>query len=142
MGSKKYRNAEEPKLEVPIYIPTEDGQAGDLALGMGEMRGSTLIISFNDLIPAQAIAHRIARGGLVGITFIIPAEENDQHKANEDAIQAAQDLRRQRVESLREAGFTEEQIKEALALAEGLTDRDERDLALLEEIEPDDLKTD
>lgn len=142
MGSKKQRNEQKENLQIPIFIPTEDGQSGDIVLGIGEMRGSTLIINFNDLIPAQAIAHRIDRGGLIGITFIIPAEENDQHKANEDEIQRRQDERRAKIQSLRDAGMTEEQIQEAIAVAEGLTDRDERDLKLLEDIEPDDLKTD
>lgn len=131
MGSKRHRNEQEDPIEVPIFIPTADGLSGDIVLGRGEMRGSTLVLSFNDLIPAQAIAHRIKRGGLVGLTFIIPAEENDQHEANEAAIQAQQDAAREAREAAEKSG-------EAL----GLTDRDERDLALLETIEPDNLKTD
>lgn len=130
MGSKKRRNQQEEPIEVPIFIPTADGQSGDIVLGRGEMRGSTLVLSFNDLIPAQAIAHRIQRGGLVGITFIIPAEENEQHDANESAIQAAQDERRERIETLRAAGYTEEQITAAIEISE----RDKRDLELLAEL--------
>ena len=130
MGSKKRRNQQEEPIEVPIFIPTADGQSGDIVLGRGEMRGSTLVLSFNDLIPAQAIAHRIQRGGLVGITFIIPAEENEQHDANESAIQAAQDERRERIETLRAAGYTEEQITAAIEISE----RDRRDLELLADL--------
>ena len=130
MGSKKRRNQQEEPIEVPIFIPTADGQSGDIVLGRGEMRGSTLVLSFNDLIPAQAIAHRIQRGGLVGITFIIPAEENEQHDANEAAIQAAQDERRERIETLRAAGYTEEQITAAIEISE----RDRRDLELLADL--------
>lgn len=130
MGSKKRRNQPEELIEVPIFIPTADGQSGDIVLGRGEMRGSTLVLSFNDLIPAQAIAHRIQRGGLIGITFIIPAEENEQHDANESAIQAAQDERRERIETLRAAGYTEEQITAAIDMSE----RDKRDLEMLADL--------
>ena len=120
MGSKKTRNQREEKIAVPLYIPTEDGY-GELVLGIGEIRGSTLVIGFNDLLPAQAIARRIANGGIVGITFVIPEEENEIHKQNEDAIQAQQDAAREAAEG------------ESLEL----TDRDVRDLALLETLEPD-----
>jgi hypothetical protein len=124
MGSKKQRNAPTPPIQIPLYIPTEDGY-GELVLGTGEMRGSTLVINFSDLIPAAAIKHRIERGGIVGITFVIPEDEGAIHKENEDAIQAAQDAAR-----------------EAKAIADGeeipLSDRDVRDLALLETLEPDD----
>ena len=130
MGSKRRRNQQEAPIEVPIFIPTADGQSGDIVLGRGEMRGSTLVLSFNDLIPAQAIAHRIQRGGLVGLTFIIPAEENEQHDANEAAIQAAQDERRERIETLRAAGYTEEQITAAIELSE----REKWDLDLLADL--------
>jgi hypothetical protein len=118
---KSNRRKPEPKLAIPLYVPTEEG-FGELVLGIGEMRGSTLLINFNDLIPAQAIAHRIERGGIVGITFVIPADENEIHKENEDAIQAAQDAAR-----------------EANGEAE-LTERDIRDLALLDTLEPEPTK--
>lgn len=132
----KRRDREIERVEVPIFIPTEDGQSGDIVLGFGEVRGSSLILNFNDLIPAQAIKHRIERGGLVGLTFIIPAEENEQHKANEDAIQAQQDAMRARREELKEQGLTDEEIGEIL-----MSEKDKADLAALntDDVAPEDL---
>jgi len=91
---KRTRNEKKPRLMIPLLIPTEEG-AGALALGNGEVRGSTLIINFNDLIPAQAIRQRIERGDIVGITFVIPEDEAEAAKETEDAIQAAQDAARE-----------------------------------------------
>lgn len=82
MGSKKTRNEPKFQYQIPLYIPTEGG-AGELALGMGELRGDTLIINFNNKLPAQAIRHRIERGGIVGITFVIPEEEAEAYRAEE-----------------------------------------------------------
>lgn len=82
MSYKRNRNEKEQPLQVPLYIPTEGG-AGALVLGKGVMRGDTLIIDFNDKLPAQAIKHRIERGGIVGITFVIPDEEAEAYRESE-----------------------------------------------------------
>lgn len=103
--AKKNRAPQEERIQIPIYIPTEDGY-GELELGNAEVRGSTLIVNFNDLIPAQAIKHRIERGGIVGLTFVIPAEEGEMHKENEDNIQREQDAHRL-LEGLSEADAAE-----------------------------------
>lgn len=114
-----------PKIAVPLYIPTEDG-FGELELGVGEMRGSTLLISFNDLIPAQAIARRISEGGIVGITFVIPADEAEEAKEIEDAIQASQD-------AVRAQAILEAETPEEAALREAEEEVQHKvDAALLE----------
>lgn len=95
MGNKRNRNESEDRIVIPIYIPTNDG-VGEIVLGNAELRGDTLLVNFNDYIPAQAIKHRIQRGGIVGLTFVIPEEENAVHEENEAEIakrqQEARDL--------------------------------------------------
>lgn len=134
--TRKHEIPEDERIEVPMFIPTADGQSGDIVLGYGEMRGSAFVLNFNDLIPAQAIRHRIQRGGLIGITFVIPAEENEQHQANEDAIQAQQDAVRARRLELKEQGFTDEQIGEIL-----MSEKDKADIAALDidNVDPEEL---
>jgi hypothetical protein len=83
MGNKKARNVDAQPLAVPLYIPTEGG-AGELVLGSGEVRGSTLIITFNTLLPSEAIKHRIERGEIVGITFVIPEDEAEAYREDEE----------------------------------------------------------
>ncbi len=109
-------------MAVPLFIPTEEG-VGELQLGYGEVRGSTLVISFNDLLPAQAIRHRIETGGIVGITFVIPEDEAEHAKETEDEIQRQQDEAR----TAREAG----------EITPDMLERDARDLELLDTIEPE-----
>ena len=133
MSSKKSRNQKTERVLIPLLIPIEEGGAGEIVLGFGDVRGSTLVINFNDLIPAQAIRNRIERGDIVGITFVIPEDEAAALKTIEDDIQKEQDDLRARKETLRAAGYTEEQIQEALAESEGLSDRDIRDLNFLGE---------
>lgn len=92
---RKSRNEEYAPIQVPLYIPTENnGGVGTLTLGTGEMRGNTLLIAFNDLIPAQAIRHRIERGGIVGITFVIPEDEAEEARQTEEEIARIQQEKR------------------------------------------------
>lgn len=115
MGSKKRRNNnQDTRVYVPIFIPTTDG-VGDLILGTGEVRGQTLVVTFNDLLPAEAIRRRIEAGELTGITFTIPEDEAEAAEKSEGDIQARQDAER---------------------LAKGeMTERDKRDLELLDTLE-------
>lgn len=68
---------------VPVYIPTEDGY-GDLELGKATVKGGTLIIEFNSKMPSVAILNRIARGDIVGVTFVIPESEAEEARRHEE----------------------------------------------------------
>lgn len=112
MGSKKNRNEKDLRIAVPIYIPTEDG-VGDIILGNAEVRGSTLIINFNDLLPAEAIKRRIEQGFLTGVTFVIPEDEAERAKIEEDDIQRRQDEARAHQEVLETETDEERVVREA-----------------------------
>lgn len=86
---------------VPVYIPTEDGY-GELELGKAQVRGNSLIIEFNEKLPSVAIQNRIARGDIVGVTFVIPeaeaeaareAEAELAAKANEEPVEETEQER-------------------------------------------------
>lgn len=81
----KRREIKPEQVYIPVYIPTEDGVNGDLELGKASIRSGTLIIEFNNKLPSVAIQRRIERGGLVGVTFVIPEEEAaEAREAEED----------------------------------------------------------
>lgn len=103
---------------IPVYIPTEGG-VGDLELGKASIKSGTLVVEFNNKLPSVAIQRRIERGELVGITFVIP----------EDEAEAAR-----KSEAQREKELAEQEAEEVPA---ELTDRDKRDLELLDTIEPE-----
>ena len=87
---------------IPVYIPTEGGY-GDLELGKARMVGQSLVIEFNNKLPSVAIQQRIARGGIVGVTFVIPEEEAEY------ARQTEADLEKQRAEEAERPEETEEE---------------------------------
>lgn len=134
MGSKKTRNAETPRLAIPVYIPTEDG-VGELELGNAEVRGSTLIINFNDLIPSEAIRRRIEQGYLTGVTFVIPEDEAAAAKEREDEIQRHQDEARAHQEMLENETPEEKLARELREEEEAKIDQEllEEELSRLEE---------
>ena len=72
---------------IPVYIPV-DGGAGDLELGKAQVKGNTLIIEFNNKLPSAAIKHRIERGAIVGVTFVIPEDEAQEAREAEAAREA------------------------------------------------------
>lgn len=118
---KRTQKEKEPRYVVPIYIPTEEG-AGELALGIAVMRGDTLSVQFNDKIPAQAIKARIARGDIVGLTFVIPDDEAAEAKVREDEIQQRQDEARLHVQEDREETDEERETREAEEEAQAKVD--------------------
>ena len=89
---------------VPVYIPTEGGY-GDLELGKARMVGQSLVIEFNNKLPSVAIQQRIARGGIVGVTFVIPEEEAEYARHSEA------ELAKQRAEEAERPEETEEEKK-------------------------------
>jgi hypothetical protein len=84
MARAKRQELKPTQVYIPIFIPTEDGVNGDLELGKGSIRGDTLIIEFNQKLPAVAIKRRIERGELVGITFVIPDDEAEDAREEEE----------------------------------------------------------
>lgn len=105
---------------IPVFIPTEDGVNGDLELGKATMKAGTLIIEFNNKTPSVAIQRRIERGAIVGVTFVVP----------EDEAEAARESEAERAKELAEELIASE-------LPAELTERDVRDLEMLDSIEPD-----
>lgn len=91
---------------IPVYIPTEDGY-GELELGKAQIKGQSLIIEFNNKLPSVAIQSRIARGGIVGVTFVIPPDEA------EEARQSEAELERQKAEPEVEETEEEKAAREA-----------------------------
>lgn len=85
---------------IPVYIPV-DGGAGDLELGKAQVKGDTLIIEFNNKLPSAAIKHRIERGAIVGVTFVIP----------EDEAQEAREAEAERDEKLKQEEADEADLK-------------------------------
>jgi len=112
----KRRDIKPDQVYIPIFIPTEDGVNGDLVLGKASIRSGTLIVEFNNKLPAVAIQHRIERGGIVGLTFVIPEEEAAEARAAEEERKNAEmtpldkDIRD--IEILRDGEITPEDIIE------------------------------
>lgn len=81
----KRREIKPDQVYIPVWIPTEDGVNGELELGKASIRGGTLIVEFNNKLPSVAIQRRIERGGIVGLTFVIPEEEAAEAREAEAA---------------------------------------------------------
>lgn len=108
------------QIYIPVFIPTEDG-VGEIELGKATIRSGTLLVEFNNKLPSVAIQHRIERGGIIGLSFVIPELEAAEARVAEDERKNQQ----------------EEDLSQ--------TDRDVRDLEALksdDELTPEDLATD
>lgn len=112
--TRQRREIKPEQVYIPVFIPTEDGVNGDLELGKASIRGGTLIIEFNNKLPSVAIQHRIERGGIVGVTFVIPddeaqaAREAEEERKNEEMTPLDKDIRD--IEILRDGEVTPEEI--------------------------------
>ena len=73
-----------PKAEdfvVPVFIPQGDGNvAGEL--GTATLAEGKLTIEFKETFPGVAVQRMLARGELLGLTFVqvMPAEEETQEE--------------------------------------------------------------
>jgi hypothetical protein len=112
--AKQRREIKPEQIYIPVYIPTEDGVNGELELGKASIRGGTLIVEFNNKLPSVAIQHRIERGGIVGLTFVIPedeaaeAREAEEARKEEEMTPLDKDIRD--IEILRDGEITPEDI--------------------------------
>lgn len=69
---------------IPVYIPTNDG-VGGLELGKGSLKSGTLVIEFNNNLPSVAIQRMLARGELLGLSFVMVAAEEEPSQEEKDA---------------------------------------------------------
>lgn len=97
---------------VPVYIPTTDGY-GDLELGKATVKGGTLLVEFNNKLPSMAILNRIARGEIVGLTFVIPQDEAEEAEREEKVREAtaAQEIPEEETEEERKVREAEEETQ-------------------------------
>lgn len=54
----------------PVYIPGNDGEL-KLEIATASLKAGTLVVEFNDRLPAQAIQRMIANERLVGLAVVV-----------------------------------------------------------------------
>ena len=62
---------------IPVFVPGEGGRVTTHEMGYAVMRDGQLNVQFRDNLPGVAIQRMIARGEIVGVTFVLisPSEE-------------------------------------------------------------------
>lgn len=72
---------------IPVFVPGEGGRVTQHEMGYADMRHGRLNIQFKDNLPAVAIQRMIARGEIVGVSFVMlsPTEEEASEPEGEAA---------------------------------------------------------
>lgn len=85
---------ENPKVKgfpVPVYVPGDEGEL-KLVVGEASLKAGTLVIEFNDRLPAQAIQQMMAKQILFGIGLIkISPEMTNLEEVTPDAGTGSED---------------------------------------------------
>lgn len=71
------RKPEAKNIMVPVYLPTEAGVTTGIELGKANLKAGTLVIEFNDKLPAMAIQRLLERGQLLGVSFVMVDPEKE-----------------------------------------------------------------
>lgn len=124
--AKKHKARRKVRLpeKKDIWIPTTImvGEKSELLIGNGTLRSGTLVVEFKTTLPAVALQRTIERGAVVGIQFVMIAED-------EKNVATQERLEREAEESAKQEKIEEEVTPESI--------QDLRDAAELEYISSD-----
>lgn len=74
-----------PKVDsatVPVFLPTTEGVSG-VIIGEASIRSGTMVVEFKDSFPGVAIQRMIARGSIMGMSFVVISEDDTNKQAQE-----------------------------------------------------------
>lgn len=110
---------------LPVYVPSSDG-ATSIEMGKASLKSGVLIIEFKNNLPGVAIQNMIARGVVLGLSFVMVAP--DDHNI------AAQERLEQQEKDAEDLLLLQ---NEEVVTPETLLSQDETDLAHLDALQDD-----